>query len=191
MPIINGYATVEALNKRLGRNDQSMDGFDILEDCINSASRFIDHMTGRFFYTKTLSSEPVDVYGDSENGLYISPSRRFIYAYAPVISVSSIVENGESLTENTDFWIYNQDQKIMKNGSWTTEKKGIVVSGSIGYALTPAEINQICLSVAEVFTGLGIRSYVGEDGSQVEVIQRNIPKWIFDRLKMYEIIRVI
>ena len=190
MTITNGYTSVKALNKRLGQNFQHGDGFNICEEVIEAASRFIDEKTGRLFYTQTLTNETLDVYGESSNGLYVSGKQCNIYAPAPILTVTSITENGTTLTEDENFYIYASDFKISKNGRWTTSRKGIVINGSIGYDKTPQEIEQICLTVAEVFSGLGIRTIKSVDGGEFDVALKTIPSWVFKRLKQYEIIPV-
>lgn len=184
MSITNGYATTTQLNTRLGQAFSSGNNFTLLEDCIEAASRFIDRYTGSFFYTKTLSSEKLDRFAVSDSELFISDDGVSIMLPVPVISISSITEDGTALTENTDYYVYSSSYKIDREGVWTSARRGIAISGSIGYAATPKRIENLCLTIAEVMTGLGVRTVTDSEGSVQDIVMRSIPKWVFSELDL-------
>jgi hypothetical protein len=181
--VTNGYCTLAELQSKLGRTVTASDpNADALNTCINNASRFIDEQTGSFFYDKTLTAEVVDIFGMSTNQLVVSEDQTTIRFPAPVISISSLSEDGTTLTENEDFYIYGSE--IQRDGYWSSERRAIQITGHIGYSSTPSRAQMWCLSIAAALSGLDASAFTDEDGSTMEVIRRNTPKWILDQLRM-------
>lgn len=184
MTITNGYCTLEELKIELKRqNEASTHTQNTLEQAINRASRYIDSVTGRVFYSVNLVNEKVDIYDFSENGLYINSNiAEAIEFPAPIISIESITVDGDSLTVNEDYYIYKD--RIARDGSlWTSDPQGIVVNGIMGYAETPSDINNICLAIASAICGLSASILNTEDGDQIAVIKNSLPAWVNYELK--------
>jgi hypothetical protein len=193
MPIVNGYCTQEQLLNALRRDTKETVYFDLLEDCVNRASRDIDRYTGRIFYTKSIASELFDSYAWSDNELCIDQhsSNRKILFPSPIISVTSVIEDNITLTDGDDYYIYKKQGYIEKSGEWTTNRKsssnntGIVITASFGYASTPPEIENICIELAKVYSGLDSRIITNEKGMAEAQLGTKIPRWIQERLKWW------
>lgn len=181
MAISNGYASVAELQRKLGRAVDSGDPqFSFFEECIERASRYIDDRVGRIYYQLTLSSEVVDTVAPSENGLRILRDQKTIVSPCPIISISSIIEDGVTLVEGTDYYLYKAQGKIQKSGRWSSTPQGISVSGVIGYASTPEKVGMWCVSIAAALTGLDIRQWTDDSGSVQTVLQSTVPQWVLD-----------
>jgi len=181
MAIINGYCTLAQLQEKLARGDDQFDDkLAFLADCITRASRIIDRITDKFYYSKPLTAEKLDVYADSISGLWITSDRKSIKARVPFLLVTSIVEDSVTLVENTDYYVY--ECFVENEGAWTTERKSIVFTGTIGYSESPPHIMETCLTIAEVLSGLGIRTVTAPDGNLIEVVKNSIPQWVTDEL---------
>jgi hypothetical protein len=181
MAITNGYATLTELKNVLGRDltDTVKDTF--LEACIERASRIIDDYTRQIFYDKTITNEKIDRYSVSTS--FFSLSDDCLYSHAPIISVTSLVEDGVSLVADTDFYLY--ENHIQSVNSWTTERKGLVFTGHIGYTSVPKPINEVCLAFAEVLSGIGIKTVTDGTGSVFELSKDKLPVWAFDVLSKW------
>lgn len=184
MAIVNGYCTEAQLQAALKRAVSASDpNYTLIQDAITRASRLIDQRTSTIYYTKALTSEKVDQYEVSDTGLYISGNGSTLWFPAPVISITSIVEDGTTLVSGTDYFLYKTTGKIVRVGGWTTTQQGISVTGSIGLAAIPSFVEQWCIAIAEALTGLAVSAVVDDSGSQIEVIKNSIPKWVWNDMK--------
>lgn len=186
MAIVNGYCTEADLQRVLTRTVTASDeNYTLLQDTITRASRFIDEMTGTFWYQRTITSEEIDCFDMSDNRFYIDDSQSKLYCPSAIINISSIVEDGVTLTENVDYTVYKSSGVIIRNGYWSGEKKGVVVSGVFGFSSTPAHVARWCVSVAEVFSGLATRSFTDSDGNQLDIQKNNLPKSLIDDISAH------
>lgn len=185
MVTVNGYASVAQLKKKLGSvPSTSNDSF--FEDCITRSSRFIDDFTEKIWYSLTLTSEIVDGYMIvSENGLCIDSSFSRILLPAPVISITSIIEDSTTLTANTDYYVYGRSEFIDRDGLWSSERRAISITGAIGYSSTPAYVEEWCLTISEVLSGLATKPVSDSDGNVIEFIRNSVPKWVFDQMRRH------
>lgn len=185
MTITNGYATVAQLKKKLG-SVPSTSNDTFLEDCITRASRFIDDFTEKLWYSLSLSSEIVDGYMIcSENKLCLDASLSRILLPAPAISITSISEDGTVLVANEDYFVYGKSECIDRNGIWSSDRRAISVTGDIGYSSTPAHVEEWCLTISEVLTGLATKTVSDSDGNVTEFIRNSVPKWCFDQMRRH------
>ena len=184
MAIVNGYATVEQLQRALRRTVDNADpNLSWLEMCIEQSSRFIDAQTGSFFYEKTLSNEKIDIYDMSDNEVMIDSTGDRLLFPAPLTEVTSIVESSSTLTEDIDFFTYKSMGVIERDSGWSSNRKAIVFTGKIGYASTPTRIVALCLQIAKAISGLSVSAFTDESGGLTEVIRESIPKWVLTALK--------
>jgi len=187
--ITNGYCTLKQLQDSLGRKINGP--FDakgtIMEQSITRASRFIDKVTSSIFYSNTITSESIDVYNISDSGLFIGPGNEcsVVYFPAPVISDVTIVEGGTTLVEDTDYYIYKTQGFIEKGSAWSRTRKDIVITATYGYASVPADIEQACISIAEILSGLVSKMRVTDEGVFEEIGGASIPSNIMDILRRY------
>jgi len=186
MTITNGYSALSDLQIRIGDASTSTTNQAMIEDAIENASRIIDDYTNSFFYTKALTDEYIDASGISDNGLYMSPNLDRIYAPAPIISVTSISEDGAILVKNSDYYIYKTGY-LLRNGNWSSTIRGIIFNGSIGYSAAPRSIKEACVTLAIGIARLGKRALMDENGGLQGLIQDNsIPKWVWNVLDRYK-----
>jgi len=188
MSITNGYATLVQLQDKIGNNSSTYDSK--FEQAIEEASRIIDSYAGLFFYELdlTTNNETIDCYGYSSNSFYVSSNLKSIWAPAPITSITSITEDSTTLTQNTDYYVYNREGRIDSDGSWSTERKSIVFSGKIGYtsATLPKDITSACLSIAQILTGLATTMFTDQNGDITEIVKNSIPMAIWKMLDKYK-----
>lgn len=66
-----------------------------------------------------------------------------------VVDVASVVENGVTLVEGTDFdWSSDGILDRLGGAWWTRKRRGIVAMVSHGYATLPADLNLLAMQVA-------------------------------------------
>jgi hypothetical protein len=177
---------VSELQSRLGRSQTGTDVYNgSMELAIESASRFIDEKTGRVFYSKTITTEYIDQYGLSDNGFWISSFFDKIYAPAPIISVSSLVVDNVTFVANTDYYLDKQMGVISTDDSLSSSRRGNALSCVIGCSAIPLDIKQICISIAEIFSGLGKMTIQDYSGGMQEIQKTTIPKDILKMLEKY------
>jgi hypothetical protein len=182
MTITNGYCTRNDLQKKLGNySDNNNDYFDA---CITDASRMIDEYTGTFFYSMAINST-IDRFSLSPEGLEFNDRGDRLYFPAPIISITSITEGGVALTEDTDFYVYSGERYI-KRDTWSSERKSIVIAGSIGYAAAPADIKRVCLEIAGVLSGVETRAVMDGAGDMIDVIKNSVPSWAWKHLNKHK-----
>lgn len=195
MAIVNGYATQAQLSEKLGLDTGKQNRYqELLDDSVNRSSRIIDTSTQSFFFKKTITDELVDVNGLSDSGFKISPRLTTIDSAAPIISISSIEENGIALSEKTsfsgdgDFYLkklIGQIFKLTDGCIWSDQVLGVKLSGEIGYESVPSDISEVCLTFAVVLTRLDTAVVTTDDGSVEGALNSILPGWPFKILKKY------
>lgn len=192
MTITNGYCTLVELQKHLGRDTaegqesgSSDINADFLEDCITRASRIVDIQLGiqTHLNQHTITAEYLDCYGISDSGMWFTSDMVTIRSGVPIISVTTLSEDGTTLTENTDFYVYKN--KIESASTFSTARKAYQITASIGYATIPAEITAATIQIASALSGLAITAYTDDNGDTTTVIQKNIPKWVYETLDVF------
>lgn len=185
MSILLGYATLAEFQARTGITDATKTAkTTLIERSIERASRHIDQYTNSFFHTKAVTNSKV-AYGFNVNadGFIMSEDARYIECKAPIISITSIVDDETTLVADDDYYI--DGNTIFANTIFSTNRKnGIKITGSIGYATTPDDINDCCLALAEVMTGLGIRTVLDPNGDKLEITRDSVPEWVWDKLDL-------
>ena len=186
MTITRGYCTLVEFQAKVGlTSDQLTNKTTLIEREIERNSRSIDLITGNIFYQLTLTNSKVICgFGVNSDGLRLSEDRTRIYFPAPIISLSSVVDDGTTLTADEDY--YQGYDFIEAAGTFTSDRAdGIKITGSCGYTSTPDEVNQVCLTMSEVTTGLGTYTVVDADGTKTDITRDNMPEWVADRLYMH------
>ena len=190
------YCTVEDLQRQLGGKVSSSDSHvDLYIRSINAASRFIDTYTGRFYGKKTLVNEYVDLWYPSENGIKLEKTA--IVFPCPIISITSIYETGtiggtyERLVEDDDYTVYKSAGIVRAyDFEFTDIPKTIKINGIMGKDEIDENIRNCCATIAEVYTGKGVRTIIDEGGNPITALKNYIPKWVYDTLNMYRILGV-
>lgn len=137
------YTTLAKVKTKCGIATATTTYDDDIKDAINKISRLIDSLTGRYYYQKTYTSEYLSGTRDyngwqilrrDTGGLLLTPQE------APIVSISSLSENGTSLTENTDFYIHAEEGIIERNGAnWDDSPRMIIISCVLGYECDDTE----------------------------------------------------
>jgi hypothetical protein len=132
----------------------------------------------------------VDVYSRSDSNFYVTRDCTEIVAPAPIIFVLSLTESDNPLTEKTtfsgsgDFILKKGAGAIIRNdGQWSTSPLSVTLTGDFGYATTPAEVTEICLTLASVYTRLDNRVVTDAEGDMEAILASRIPSWVFKALK--------
>jgi hypothetical protein len=179
------YCTIDQLKRKLKRPA----GADVYNDtylgeAITRSSRIIDTLTSTFFYEKTISNLIIDRYSIIDN---IAILNNTIILNAPLTDTVPIVivEDEKALTENTDFYAYKTAGTIEKSHSWSTNRKSIDLTCSIGYTTPPTDIVTATLEIAQILTGLGVQVVQGDDGDIEGFISTKIPSIVKKTLNRY------
>ena len=183
MTIVNGYCTLAEFTTRTGLTSSQVTAKTaLIEAEIERNSREIDRITGRMFYSLTLTSSQVRFdMGMNSDGIRMSEDALTITFPAPILTITSITNDGTALVVDEDYYV-NGDT-LFSNTIFTTNRKtGVVITGTCGYASTPKDVVEICLAMTEVSTGLGTRTVVDSNGDKFDVTRDNMPDWVEERL---------
>jgi len=184
------YATLTDFQQRTGRTKEGASDPKkaTIESALAQASRMIDFaITGRediaVYDVTTLNAEKV-IYsmGMSANGLQMDYTGRRIVFPGPIISITEVKNNNVTITENIDYIVaHNYIQSV---SSFTDDYQyGVAITGSFGYATVPDNIVALCVTIAEVLSGLGTRTYIDAMGQKTDVTRDNIPKYVSYELR--------
>lgn len=183
MTITNGYATVEEFKVRTGLTaDQVANKTTLIEREIERNSRIIDRITGDKFYPITLSSSKVIYdFGHNADGLHMSDDCERIYFPGEVGTLTSVTNDGSAMVADVD---YIANSNFIEAVNYFTQERttGVVISGACGYSSVPDDINEVCLAMTEVTTGLGTYTVIDSAGEKTQITRDNIPQWVADRL---------
>lgn len=162
MAISNGYLTLAEFKayKDITSSDTTDD--TVIENLIEGASRFIDAMTGKFFYSNTGTR-------------YYSPKDAETIFVDDLASISSLKtdDNLDGTFENTwntgqstgDFWLMplNASEnsipyswiEVNPEGDYTFTKgrKTVQIIGTWGYSSVPADIKNACYEIVSAAYG--------------------------------------
>lgn len=188
--LVNPYCTVAQVKEVLKRSDATKD--DAIGQAVVYASRWIDQWTGRdyFLHDHTVTGITIDEDGDIEGDKLFLP-------YCPVLTITSVVAAGVTLTSGTDYVRVTKFNGIeyLKSltGDWEPYQPDglVVVKGTFGYAQAssavvptgiPGHINWAAVEIAAAFSGENRKQVAGLDGEVMEVNTTSIPKSVFDVL---------
>ena len=185
MIITNGYATLIEFTARAGLDSTTVTAkTTLIEREIERNSRTIDQRTNTFFHSKTLTDSKVRFdFNANSDGIMMSEDATYIALPAPILTITEVLNNDVAMVEGEDYYI--EGNLLIADTIFTTNRKnGVVITGTCGYAATPDDINEVCLAMTEVTTGLGIRTVAGDDGSKLSITRDEIPEWVYDRLDL-------
>jgi hypothetical protein len=191
------YTTLDKVKNHCGIALTKTTYDEEIKDAINIVSRLIDSFTGRFYYEKTYTDEYLNGTKDYQGWQIIDcDTGGLIYTpqLAPIISVTSLVESGTTLIENTDFFVDKASGIIEKSsGDWNTEPRTIKISCAIGYDSVdtatpsddiPGDIAMYAIELAARKSGYykkTIKNYVSGAGESVDLF--GVPKEIEKALR--------
>jgi hypothetical protein len=182
MAITNGYATLDEFKQRVGSTStQAANKAGLIEREIERNSRQIDRITGDKFYSVTLTTTRVNFdMGVNADGLVMSEDAKRIY-FPGTITITSITSDGAALVVDEDY-VIGQGFIEATNIFTTNRKTGVVITGTCGYTSVPDDVNEICLAMTEVSTGLGTYTVIDEAGNRTEITRSSMPSWVNDKL---------
>lgn len=154
MAITNGYATLTEFKNyaEIDSTDSTDDG--VIEKLIESASRYIDSKTNRFFYADTAAT------------YYYTPEANDFLIVDPLYEVTTLKtdDDGDRTYENTwastdyDLMPFNTDDSYHwiettpdGNHHFPIVKKGVEIVGNFGYESVPSDIRTACLEISKTF----------------------------------------
>lgn len=166
---------------------------------ITRVSAHIDRLCNRDFSPHTGEVEKHDGKGQGHNSILLK--------YHPVTAITSLTEDGDSLTED-DNYVWYDDGRVIKVSSgyedadetyWKEKRKSIEVTYNHGYASVPDGIKDICTRwVVESLQQLpfrfeegGIANSVSLEGVSVSYGEVDyIPEWVLKALLYYKKVQV-
>lgn len=185
--LLHPYVTLNDVKFYCGIGTDKTAYDEDIKKAINKASRYIDSVTGRYYYKKSYSSEYITTTSVRYQGWQILDDKLFTPQNAPIITLTSLVVDDDTLTENTDFYVDYEAGMIEKNGStWTTTLREIVFTGDLGYDSDdtetpstdiPGDVSHYCLEIASRFSGhykKTIKNYVSNAAEDVDLY--GVPK---------------
>jgi hypothetical protein len=202
------YVTLDNVKIYCGISLSNTEFDENVKWAINRASRLIDGLTDRFYYKKTYTSEYFSTTkgfegwsivkgGDADTGGYI-----FTPQGAPIISITTLIEDDDTLVENTDFYVDYAGGKIEKaSGNWNENPRKIIITCEIGYDSSgttvpssdiPGDIEQYALEIAARMSGHFTKAKINYAAGGVEQVDlHEVPKWIVDNLRALRPIKLL
>jgi hypothetical protein len=126
---------------------------DQLQDICNEITTLIDEYCNTSFVEKTISGEKLD------------SKQEVVPTMGPITSVTSLKDDGDTLTENTDFYAYRDYIYIVDP---SLKRKGILATYKYGYTVTPQIVKWVAKELAQykaerADTEILFKSQKGED----------------------------
>lgn len=165
--------TYEEAEKFLQKQNVSVETF-ILEAVIEGVSALFSDMVDCDFNSATYTAEAID--GSGTPWLYLP--------HWPVTVFTTCVEDGATLTKDTDFYV-DYDLGIMDKpkygwptanyqSRWTTSKAGVVNTYTAGYAAVPADVKLACLMEVGRLYEIAQKKMFGESTRSLEGVSVTI-----------------
>jgi len=161
--ITNGYLTLAEFKayKNITGSDTTDD--TVIERLIEGASRFIDNMTGQFFYSDTGETR---YFSAEYGGILFIPNLYGITTLKTDEDQDGTFENTWNTGQNTgDFYLMPFNAVLDgKSYSWIqaneegdyvfpTTRKGVEIKGDWGYSAVPNEIKTACYEIVNAAYG--------------------------------------
>jgi hypothetical protein len=132
------YAIYQDLQDRLGFTLEP-DEQNLVTQLIREAESFIDFYTGKNFNENDAET---DVFDGAED------ITQWTVRYKPLISVTSIVFNGNTLTVDTDYAVYLESSTIRFNTTLDSyDRQNVTITYKWGRTDVPPAIRNICLEM--------------------------------------------
>lgn len=162
------YCSVQDIKDALARSKQGGTENDTFYGVLASgASRSLDRETGTWWDDRDVTVK-TQAFKDGQRKLFLP---------APVISLTSVTEGGSTLTEDTDFFTFGTHLELGSSNfprlagsprpgrGWSTQAKGVVVVGHLGYEAVPPEIRILTARMAAYMSGHAERDVISFDGT--------------------------
>lgn len=152
---------------------------------IVQASAMVDQQCGTWFDNRaqTIKTQPA------------VPGQKRLFMPAPIITLTSLSENGSALTVATQLVLYkNWVEKLYTAGAfsgqasscwplWSPGQLNIIAVGTFGYATVPADVVRVTAHWAALLLGMVQRQYIAGDGAPGAATVLALPDWAKATLK--------
>ena len=172
----------------------------VIEDIIETASRYIDNITGRRFWTTTATSD--------DETRYYTPEDRSLVFIDDLVSITTLKVDYYGLrdyadtlaTTDYDLEPYNATIKgwpytwlglnPLTTEYYPTVRKGVQIIGKFGFPTVPTDIKEACLGIAfNIYQSRIGQSTTGQiqiTGAGVVIRPRDVPVWAVEDLNKYK-----
>lgn len=161
------YVTLDDVKRYCGESLTVTTYDEDFKVAINKASRHIDSLTDGIYYKKTYTSEYLNGRKNYQGWQIIKCKNGGGYILTPkllpIISITTLIENETTLTENTDFYIHADTGIIEKDsGDWSELPRTIQITCELGFdsddtatpsADIPGDINFYAMEMAARLSG--------------------------------------
>lgn len=106
--------------------------------------------------------------------------------YFPITELTSVVENGVTLTEDSDYFVdYAIGQfKRINNSTWAEIDHGVVITYK-GGEVAPDGLKLLAINWIASISGERVRTFTTEDGVEQAVTTLSMPAWVTQGLRAY------
>ena len=200
--LVRPYCTLAQVQKET-RND-STEEEDIMGECINRASRFVEEYCRADFWKHDHSASPLEI-GEE---MIVATT---IYLPWPIVSLSLVedITGDNAVTISTDDYRVRTGLSandtaehrgmVVNSGRWPTvsHKNSLRLTGVFGYTLAavsptsvpptnlPAAVNRAVVMLASTMSGSYNKQWRDAGGQVQEMLVSNVPKEVFDLLKRW------
>lgn len=127
-------------------------------DQIASCERAIEEATAAI---KNYCNQEIEQHVDDEIAIDVwAPRWNIVLPQMPVISVASVVEDGETLVEgdDEDYMLAQYGQLVRRGARWAVGPQIVTVTYTHGYAMLPDDIVAVCTRAAARVYQAGLRA---------------------------------
>ncbi len=186
MPVtlLRPLCSVAQVRAELGNQEVNIE--EKLMIAINTASRYVEDVTGRDWVLHDYTSSPLVLRRNAGNAIL---DELLFLPLAPVVEVLSIADDYEGLTDHDDFEVDAKTGIVTRIGSrWGTV---VTFTGKLGYEITAADVppvglpGNLCMAVVKIaaaWSGEMRRENVGFDGKKTLLADKRIPTDAYDLL---------
>ena len=186
------YATAAEFRDYAGQGDAKSTRDTFFDRLLKAASQEIDLRTRTWF-----DSRAVVLTGQGEF------DQRRLWLPAPIISITSVIENGKTLTTPADYFagldflekstvhLFPSDWNRNLGAWWDVTPNNIVITATLGYANVGEDIKGLCSAIAVARGGMEKRTHQDEAGNVVEIPTSKDKEWVRDKIKLYKIRNVM
>ena len=199
------YVTLADVKSYCGIGADNTDFDEDVRKAINQVSRYIDRITNRYYYKKTYTSHyivPTSSYDGWQLAEKDSGGLLFTPQMAPIIDITTLIEDDDTLVENTDFYVHSASGIIEKASSnWASDPREICITCNLGYdsddtatpsSDLPGDINHYAKELAARWSGhykKTIKNYVSGGAESIDLF--GVPKEIEQALRALRPVSVL
>ncbi len=175
-------------------SDTAIDGK--INNAIPWVTAYINRNTGRRFDPFTVTGLKVNATDRLQSKLILYDHENSVHLL-PIRTITSLVEGGATLVEDTDFFVNKGSGVLEKNTSttwlstgqafWSTIIRDITVSGDFGPATVFPDIEAIATELVAIIVLEKTKTYDTAEGIQTAVITK-FPDYVKETLLAYRVV---